>query len=118
MVAGTDASTQALLEIAMAAALLKAGRVHEAERDARSAVEYFATTDMITFHGNSAMILGDVLRAAGRRAEADAAFQTALDLYGQKGSLVSVELPQLGSRADESHEGPVRSRLRARTLTY
>ncbi len=51
----------------MAAAHLAAGRLAEAERDARSAVDYFATTDFITFHANSALILGDVLRAAGRR---------------------------------------------------
>jgi len=83
---------RALLEAAIAGAHLNAGRLAEAERDARSAVDYYATTDFITFHANSSLILGDVLRAAGRRAEADAAFQTALDLYGQKGSLVSVKL--------------------------
>jgi tetratricopeptide (TPR) repeat protein len=82
---------RALLKAAIAGAHLNAGRLAEAERDARSAVDYFATTDFITFHANSSLILGDVLRAAGRRVEADAAFQTALDLYGQKGSLVSVE---------------------------
>jgi tetratricopeptide (TPR) repeat protein len=91
MTAGRAPETRALLETAMAAAHLAAGRLSEAERDARSAVDYFATTDFITFHANSAVILGDVLRAAGRRSEANASYQQALDLYGQKGSLVSVQ---------------------------
>ena len=71
---------------------LVAGRLTEAERDARSAVDYFATTDFITFHANSALILGDVLRAAGRPTEADASFQQALDLYQRKGSLVGMRV--------------------------
>jgi class 3 adenylate cyclase/tetratricopeptide (TPR) repeat protein len=91
MAAVKRGSARALLEAAMAGAHLSAGSLVEAERDARSAVGFFATTDFITFHADSALILGDVLRAAGRRAEADAAFQQALDLYGQKGSLVSVK---------------------------
>ena len=92
MAAAKHGHARALLEAAIAGVHLNAGRLAEAERDARSAVDYYATTDFITFHANSSLILGDVLRAAGRRAEADAAFQTALDLYGQKGSLVSVKL--------------------------
>jgi class 3 adenylate cyclase/tetratricopeptide (TPR) repeat protein len=94
MAAGRPPETRALLEAAMAAAHLSAGRVAEAERDARSAVGYFATTDFITFHANSALILGDILRAAGRRSEADASFEQALDLYRQKGSLVSVKIAE------------------------
>jgi len=90
MVAGQYESTQAMLHSATAAAHLTAGQLLEAERDARSAVDYYATTDFITFHANSALILGDILRAAGRASEADASFQQALDLYRRKGSLVSV----------------------------
>ena len=85
-------ATRALLEEAIAGGHLNAGRLVEAERDARHALDYFATTDFLTFHANSAMILGDILRAAGRPTEADAAFTRALDLYTQKGSLISVEL--------------------------
>lgn len=88
---GQRGSSRALLEAAMAGAHLSAGRLVEAERDARSAVEFFATTDFITFHADSALILGDVLRAAGRRAEADAEFQRTLDLYRQKGNIVGVK---------------------------
>jgi tetratricopeptide (TPR) repeat protein len=88
MAAGERGERRALLEAAMAAAHLSAGRLVEAERDARSAADFYATTDFINFHGQSALILGDVLRTADRRAEADAAFQQALDLYRQKGNLV------------------------------
>jgi tetratricopeptide (TPR) repeat protein len=90
MVPGSEVSTQALLHMALGAAYCASGRLQEAERDARSAVDYFATTDMITFHGNSAIVLGDVLRAAGREPEATDAFRQARDLYARKGSVVSV----------------------------
>jgi class 3 adenylate cyclase len=90
MAAGTTRASRALLEIAMAAAHLCAGSLVEAERDARTAVAFFATTDFITFHADSAVVLGDVLRKAGRREDADAAFEQALQLYRQKGSQVSV----------------------------
>ena len=85
-------ATRALLEAATAGAHLNAGSLDDAERDARSAVDFFAATDFITFHANSALILGDILRAAGRGAEADVVFQRAIDLYSQKGSVMSVEL--------------------------
>jgi class 3 adenylate cyclase/tetratricopeptide (TPR) repeat protein len=92
MAAASNGAVRATLEAAMAAAHLDAGALAEAERDARSSVDFFATTDFITFHANSAVILGDVLRAAGRLAEADASFRLAHNLYEQKGSRVSVEL--------------------------
>jgi class 3 adenylate cyclase/tetratricopeptide (TPR) repeat protein len=79
---------RALLQLAIAGAHLNAGALIEAERYARNAVGFFSRTDEITFHADSLVILGDVLRAAGRSEEADAAFQTALDLYRQKGSVV------------------------------
>jgi len=85
---------QALLHTAVAAAYRADGRLVEAERDARSAVDYFATTDMLTFHANSAMVLGDVLRAAGRAPEAGEAYGQALDLYRRKGSVVSAAMAQ------------------------
>ena len=94
MVAGQYVSTQALLHMALAAACLVTGRLDEAELEARSAVNYFATTDMITFHANSALILGDILRAAGRAPEADNAYGQALELYRRKGSVVSVAVAE------------------------
>ena len=94
MEGGSYVSTKALLHTAMAAGHLAAGRLDEAEREARSAVDYFATTDMLTFHANSAMVLGDVLRAAGRAPEAGEAYGQALDLYRRKGSVVSAAMAQ------------------------
>jgi hypothetical protein len=85
---GQRGLARALLDAAMAGAYLSAGSRVEAERDARSAVGFLETTDFITVHADSTLILGDVLRASGRRAEADAAFRQGRDLYRQKGSLV------------------------------
>ena len=90
MAAGKGQATRALLDGAIASAQLNAGSIEEAERNARRAVDYFATTDLITFHAEFALILGDVLRAAGRREEATAVFRLALDLFTQKGNLVGV----------------------------
>jgi predicted ATPase len=75
----------------VALARAAAGDMDEAEAQARAAVEALATTDMIVFHAEAVVTLGDVLRAAGRASEADAAFRQALDLYRQKGSLAGVD---------------------------
>jgi class 3 adenylate cyclase/tetratricopeptide (TPR) repeat protein len=92
MAAQKRQATRALLEAAMAGAHLNAGSLEEAERNARSAVDYFATTDLITFHAEIALILGDVLRATGQGEEADTVFRRALDLFRQKGSVVGVRI--------------------------
>ena len=88
MAAGERAAPRAMLDGARAAALVKTGSLVEAERAARAAVDFFATTDFLTWHADTALILGDVQRSAGRHAGADAAFRQALDLYRRKGSLV------------------------------
>jgi class 3 adenylate cyclase/tetratricopeptide (TPR) repeat protein len=89
---------RALLQSAIAGAHLNTGALAEAEQSARSAIGFYATTDQITFHADTAVILGDILRAGGRRKEADAAFHQALDLYRQKGSSVGeqIALARLG----------------------
>jgi tetratricopeptide (TPR) repeat protein len=76
----------------IALARAASGDLDEAEAHARAAVEAFTTTDFIPFRADALLTLGDVLRSAGRTSDADAAFQEALDLYRQKGSLVSVEI--------------------------
>jgi tetratricopeptide (TPR) repeat protein len=91
---GKSQSATALLHTAMAAAELADGHVSDAERDARSAVAYFATTDMITFHAQAALILGDVLRATGHASDANASYQQALDLYRRKGNLVGIGIAE------------------------
>ena len=75
----------------VALARAAAGDLDEAEAQAREAVLSLSTTDMIVFHAEAVVTLGDVLRAAGRASEADASFRQALDLYRQKGSLVGAD---------------------------
>ena len=94
MVPATHRGSRALLEAALAAAYRQVGRLVKAEHHAVGAVAFFATTDQITFHANSSLILGDVLRDAGRPREAEAAFRQALDLYRQKGSIVETRIAE------------------------
>jgi class 3 adenylate cyclase/tetratricopeptide (TPR) repeat protein len=88
MAAETDQATRALLHGAIASAQLIAGSLEEAERNARSAVDYFATTDLITFHAELGLILGDVLRAAGKDDAAATVFWRSVGLFSEKGNLV------------------------------
>jgi tetratricopeptide (TPR) repeat protein len=78
----------------IALARVAAGDLDEAEAQARAAVDAFIATDFLTFHADALLTLGDVLRAAGRRPDADVAFQNALDLYRQKGSLVGERIAE------------------------
>ena len=94
MLAGTDRMHAALLQMAMAAAELAGGRLAEAERNARSAVGYFETTDFLTFHAKSLLVLGDVLRAAGQPSAAGESFLQALDLYRRKGNLIGIAIAE------------------------
>jgi Flp pilus assembly protein TadD len=75
----------------LALASAAAGRLDEAEAQAREAVQILSTTDLIQFHAEALVTLGDVLRAGGHLPEADVVFRQALDLYRQKGSLVGAE---------------------------
>ena len=84
------ANRQQVVALARAAA----GELDEAEAQARAAVEALTTTDMIVFHAEALVTLGDVLRSAGRASEAIAAFRQAHDLYRQKGSLVGVGIAE------------------------
>ncbi len=94
MLEGRGPQTRALLEMALADAQRAARLLADAERDARSAVAYFSTTDFITFHAKSALVLGDILRAAGQTSHADESFRQALDLYRRKGNLVGIGIAE------------------------
>jgi DNA-binding SARP family transcriptional activator len=72
-----------------AQALARRGQFDEADRLARQGVELAERTDFLDVHGNALMDLGEVLRLAGRPAEATAAARAALTLYERKGNLVS-----------------------------
>jgi hypothetical protein len=79
---------RALLHGAAAVVLLARRRVTDAEQEARSAVEFFAAGEFLLFHADHLLILGDVLRAAGKSTQATGAFREARDVYRRKGSLV------------------------------
>jgi tetratricopeptide (TPR) repeat protein len=72
------------------------GAGEEAERLAREAVDLAARTDHLEEHADALMTLADVLRQAGRAAEAVPAVRDALRLYKQKGNTV------LARRAQEA----------------
>jgi tetratricopeptide (TPR) repeat protein len=67
------------------ALVLSSRREHaEAERLAREAVTIAADTDMLQLQGDTYVDLAEVLDAAGRGEEADAALSEALDRYERK----------------------------------
>ena len=70
-----------------AAALVSAHRGDHvaAERLAREALRHVQRTDSLRFRGDAYCDLAEVLEAAGRREEAIAAWNEALDLYERKG---------------------------------
>ena len=65
-------------------------------RLAREAVDLAAQTDHLEEHADTLMTLAEVLRQAGRAAEATPAVRDALRLYQQKGNTV------LARRAQEA----------------
>ena len=72
-----------------AKALARRGELAEAETLAHETVELAATTDFSTFHGDALIDLAEVLRIAGRAAEAKPAVEHAVTLYERKGNIVS-----------------------------
>jgi predicted ATPase/class 3 adenylate cyclase len=91
MAAEDDLSTQVMWRSARANVLAGRGRHPEAERLALEALRLAAETDDLNMHADTLMDLAEVLRLAGRDAEASRAAEEALDLYRQKGNLVSAE---------------------------
>ena len=86
-----DAWVQAIARSVLALVRASNGRLDEADELSRAAVATFATTDFLNFHGWVTVNRAEMLLMAGRRAEALTAFETALDLHTQKGSIVEVE---------------------------
>jgi predicted ATPase/class 3 adenylate cyclase len=70
-------------------ALARKGELEQAELLARDAVALAEETDGLNLYGDALLDLGEVLRTAGRPAEAGAATERALSLYERKGNLVS-----------------------------
>jgi tetratricopeptide (TPR) repeat protein len=81
----SDAASQAIWRSVRARILARRGSFDEAERLAREAVAWNEMTDGIDQTGSSYAALGEVLELAGRREEAVAAYEHALDLFARKG---------------------------------
>ena len=65
---------------------LRNGDLAEAERWARSSVDYASRTDFVINQGEAKLVLARVLAAAGKREEAIAEMQGALALFERKGA--------------------------------
>jgi tetratricopeptide (TPR) repeat protein len=98
--AWVDIPEQFLWRKARAKVLAAQGDVEQAERLAREAVALAARTDHLEEHADALMTLAEVLRRAGRAAEATPALEEALRLYERKGNTV------LAARAREALARP------------
>jgi class 3 adenylate cyclase/tetratricopeptide (TPR) repeat protein len=67
------------------------GDLDEAVRLAREGVEMVARTDWYLHQGQALAVLAEVLEQAGRRDEANAAYEQALERFELKGSVVDAE---------------------------
>ncbi|HEX5949272.1 MAG TPA: adenylate/guanylate cyclase domain-containing protein [Actinomycetota bacterium] len=87
--ASDDVATQLLVRGVRAKLAARRGSFEEAEALARSALELAARTEAPNFHGHAWLDLAEVLRLAGRTAEASAALQEAARQFEAKGNVVS-----------------------------
>jgi tetratricopeptide (TPR) repeat protein len=71
--------------------LAKQGDAERAEALGREAVALAAETDFLVLRGDAFMDLAEVLRLAGRDADAVPPLEQALELYEQKGNVVAAE---------------------------
>ncbi len=86
-----------------ALALLHAGSISDAERHARIAVTIGAATDYLAAYADSCRVLGEVLRAAGREAEAVEAFREAASTFERKGLTVLTERTRAALMRESLH---------------
>jgi tetratricopeptide (TPR) repeat protein len=89
--ATSDAESQALGRRVLAVVLAHRGDFAEAERVARESVAIRDAGEYLDGAGHSYAALGEVLRLAGRDAEAAEAQRQALDRFERKGNLIMVE---------------------------
>ena len=90
--AAEDIATQMIWRGVQARIVARAGRHDEAEALARAAVAVVEPTDLLSHRGDAMLALADVLRIAGRPAEADRATQAGVALYERKGNAAAVAL--------------------------
>jgi ATP/maltotriose-dependent transcriptional regulator MalT len=86
-----DVPEQFLWRKARAKVVAARGDGEQAERLAREAVDLAERTDHLEEHADALVTVAEVLRRAGRAAEAEPALQEALRLCERKGSTVLVE---------------------------
>ena len=84
-----DRSANVYWLAARAKLLARRGRSTEGEAHARKALRLAEPTDFLNMRGQAAMDLGEVVRLAGRPAEAAAAVGKAVELYERKGNTVA-----------------------------
>ena len=87
--ASLDLLSQVHYRATRAKIVARQGRLEDAERLAREAVELAESTDSPNLRAGTLMDLAEILRAAGRADEASAALRESLSLYERKGNLVS-----------------------------
>ncbi len=87
--ADEDVWTQVMWRGVCGKILARQGRIDEAEALAHEAVRLVARTDLLQHHGDALVDLAEVLRLGGRLADADAAARQALELFTEKGNVVS-----------------------------
>jgi Flp pilus assembly protein TadD len=73
--------------------LSRQGRLEEAESLARAAIDLLEQTDALLMQANALSDLGEMLKLAGRDAEARAALEAAAELYVRKGSQAPAARP-------------------------
>jgi tetratricopeptide (TPR) repeat protein len=76
---------------ARAKVLARVGAIDEAEQLAREALDLVVRTDALNRHGDSLLVLAEVLHAQGSEDKALDNIRGALRLYEQKGNVVSAE---------------------------
>jgi tetratricopeptide (TPR) repeat protein len=86
-----DLDSQVGWRVARATALNVQGELKEAEPLAREAVEFAFMRDAPLFCGQTLVVLAEILQAAGKRDEAHATAERALEQIGRKGSDLALE---------------------------
>jgi tetratricopeptide (TPR) repeat protein len=102
LAAEDDVASQFRWRAVRAKVLVRQGSFEEAEAMARRAVELIGGSDEINSQGEALMDLMEVLRVAGRPAEAAEAARDALALFEAKGNTVSAALARATVKELES----------------
>jgi len=87
--AGDDTWSQVLFRTTRAKVLARRGAHDDAHALAVEALAVVEQTDLLDLQGDTLLDLAEVLRLAGRAAEASAAVEQALGLYERRGNVVS-----------------------------